>query len=70
MILSINGKNLLIDCGSTIFEALKEQNINIKDINSIFITHNHPDHIGGLPDLAFRYFYQNKPFGSVKKKCI
>lgn len=70
ILLTINEKNLLIDCGTTIFEALKEQNIDILDIYSIFITHNHPDHVGGLSDLAFRYFYKQEPFGSIKKELI
>jgi ribonuclease BN (tRNA processing enzyme) len=41
--------NALIDCGATSLVAMNKLAINRKDINTIFITHFHADHIGGLP---------------------
>jgi ribonuclease BN (tRNA processing enzyme) len=41
--------NALIDCGATSLVGLNKLAININDINTIFITHFHADHIGGLP---------------------
>lgn len=45
---------ILIDAGNTskyIIESLKELNVDIKDIDAIFITHVHVDHIKGLQTL-------------------
>lgn len=47
--------NILIDAGvsyKAINEGLKSINLTIKDIDAIFITHEHSDHIKGLPLLC------------------
>jgi ribonuclease BN (tRNA processing enzyme) len=41
--------NALIDCGATSLVALNRLLINRNDIDVIFISHFHSDHIGGLP---------------------
>lgn len=48
----------LFDCGSSIFEEIKEQNL-LSDINEInvFITHTHGDHIGSLSTLIEYCYY-------------
>lgn len=53
MLLEIEGKKLLIDCGSDCRFALDEQGLSYKDIESIYISHLHGDHVGGLEWLAF-----------------
>lgn len=45
------GTILLIDAGDGISKALQFSQINYSDIESIVITHFHPDHISGLPML-------------------
>ena len=61
MIKNDNG-NLLIDCGYTIKYALHAQNMNIQDIDGIFITHVHGDHVFGLERVAYEslFKYQKK----------
>ena len=46
---SKNGRHFLVDAGggSQILKILEQLNINITDINDIFITHSHTDHILG-----------------------
>lgn len=49
------GTNFLIDCGVTykcIKERLEEFNVNIEDLQNVFITHEHIDHVKGLSILA------------------
>lgn len=48
-----NGKNLLIDCGGDIRFALDEFNLKVSDIDAVYISHAHADHIGGLEWLGF-----------------
>lgn len=62
-IVRYNGFNLLIDCGFTAPIALHDLNIKPYQIDGIFITHLHADHIGGLEEFAFQmmYTYRKKP---------
>ncbi len=50
--LMING-NILIDCGMTAGRSLHETDRSFAQIDHIFITHTHADHIGGLEECAF-----------------
>lgn len=40
--------NFLLDCGATTLLALKQNNIPVKDIDAVIISHFHGDHFGGL----------------------
>ena len=49
---------ILFDCGVNTFNYIKDNNI---DIDYVFISHTHFDHISGLEQLIYyRYFVQNK----------
>lgn len=50
---SENGKRLLIDCGTDARFSLYEQGFSYKDIQDIYVSHLHADHVGGLEWLAF-----------------
>ncbi len=56
--LLVNG-NILIDCGASAGRSLHDTGRSFKDIDHIFITHTHADHIGGLEECAFlnRFFF-------------
>jgi ribonuclease BN (tRNA processing enzyme) len=41
--------NILIDCGATSLVSMNKLAINRNDVNVIFLTHFHGDHVGGLP---------------------
>jgi ribonuclease BN (tRNA processing enzyme) len=61
MFLEIGDRKLLIDCGSDCRHGLHELGMGSKDIDSVFISHLHADHIGGLEWLAFTsYFDSNR----------
>jgi ribonuclease Z len=45
------GQKLLFDAGRGAVLRLQQQGASIRDINAIFITHLHSDHLTGLPDL-------------------
>lgn len=54
----LHPKRLLVDCGLGIRQLsvrLAEAGLAIADINAIFITHEHSDHIGCARQLALRY---------------
>jgi phosphoribosyl 1,2-cyclic phosphate phosphodiesterase len=49
VLLSFNGKNVLIDCGPDFrSQVLREE---IKRIDAAIFTHRHSDHICGIPDI-------------------
>jgi ribonuclease BN (tRNA processing enzyme) len=43
------GINVLIDCGATSLVSMNKLAIDPNDIDVIFLTHFHADHVGGLP---------------------
>jgi len=47
------GKRLLIDCGGDIRFSLAEQRLSADDIDAIYISHLHGDHVGGMEWLGF-----------------
>jgi len=54
MILESNQSNkLLLDCGTDIRFALHDQGLTYHDIDSLYISHIHADHIGGMEWLGF-----------------
>jgi len=59
-IIQRNGKNLLIDCGSDIRWSLKENDMSFKDIDAVYVSHAHADHIGGLEYLGFTKYFTRR----------
>ncbi len=52
-------KNILIDCGITAGRSLYDTKRSFAQIEHIFITHTHADHIGGLEECAFFNKFMN-----------
>ena len=66
LITSGNGKTMLIDCGSdarfSLAEWSQKQNRPMPNIDAVYTSHLHADHIGGLEWLAFTsYFNPDMP---------
>ena len=49
---SPSGKKLLIDCGSDVRFPLHKLGVKATDLDAVYISHLHADHIGGLEWLA------------------
>ena len=61
-LLEEDGRKLLIDCGYQVPQALRKAGEDFKEIDDIYISHLHADHIGGLEYFAFlRYDWGKKP---------
>lgn len=50
-------RHLLIDCGTSSEYALAEAGIDVADIDAVFITHEHGDHLGGLASLGLATYF-------------
>ncbi|KAL7718743.1 ribonuclease Z [Entamoeba marina] len=66
-ILQFNNKTILIDCGETTIYHLISYNITIDDIDLVYITHQHFDHILGLISL---FKYRTKPITIIGPRHI
>jgi ribonuclease Z len=47
----VAGKRLLFDCGRGVVIRLTQAGVSPKDIDDLFLTHLHSDHVVGIPDL-------------------
>jgi len=62
-------RRLLMDAGSTIAEALDVNGLVPTDIDSIFVSHLHGDHVHGLEYIGFKTFFIPE-FGTNKPKLM
>jgi ribonuclease BN (tRNA processing enzyme) len=56
-ILNHKGKNLLIDCGGDTRFSANECGYSFSDIDAVYISHLHGDHMGGLEWLGFTTYF-------------
>jgi len=54
------GRQLLLDCGSTVLTGLKRSGLSATDIDAVVISHLHGDHFGGIPYLLLDGKYGDK----------
>jgi len=59
-VVKVNNKNFLVDAGGDLRFSLHENNMSYKDIEAVYISHFHADHIGGLEYLAFKSYFDNE----------
>lgn len=60
LLLERNDQRLLIDCGTDIRHSLNAFNLDFRDFQSVYISHLHSDHIGGLEWLGFSAKFHEK----------
>lgn len=62
LIESPNAKRMLIDCGSDIRHSLHDLGYSYSDLEAVYISHLHADHVGGLEWLGFaKFFLEQNP---------
>ena len=52
-----SGAKMLVDCGSDVKYSLMECKINPTEIDAVYISHLHADHVGGLEWLALKTYF-------------
>jgi len=52
-----SGKKLLIDCGTMCWGFMNKLDLGVNDIDALYVTHLHADHIGGIEELAFCTYF-------------
>jgi len=58
-LIEAEGQSILVDCGPTILQALKQMRFDTGSIDLVLLTHLHGDHFGGVPFLFMEYRYEN-----------
>ena len=57
--------NFLLDCGASSLIGLKKHNVDLNSIQTIFFSHFHADHFGGIP-----FFILDAQFFSNRKEPL
>jgi ribonuclease BN (tRNA processing enzyme) len=57
-VVEAGGKRLLIDCGHTVPGRLRQMGLSLQDIDAVFVSHLHGDHVYGLEEWGFRSLLQ------------
>lgn len=60
VITATSGKQLLIDCGGDARYSLTECGLRPRDLDAVYISHLHADHIGGMEWLALSTFFASE----------
>ena len=63
-LIEAGGKKLLVDAGRGVAIRLTQAGIRLSDIDAVFITHFHHDHISGLADLLITSWLAPIRFGN------
>ena len=68
VLIQLNQKNILIDSGPDFrYQVLRE---GIKNIDAVFFTHEHRDHVAGIDDLRSFYYLNKKPISIYMSKQV
>ena len=59
-LLIVNGANYIVDAGDGVARRLAKARIDLRDVGTIFITHHHDDHTGGLGMLMSAAWDQSR----------
>jgi ribonuclease Z len=51
ILVEVAGKALLFDCGRGVVIRLTQAGVSPKEVDGLFLTHLHSDHVVGIPDL-------------------
>ena len=57
LVRSPNNRLLLIDCGSDARFSMAERGLDHDDLDAVYVSHLHSDHVGGLEWLGFSRFF-------------
>ena len=52
--ITVKGVTYVIDAGAPIATLLQTKGIKLETVKAVFITHNHGDHISGLPEFVIQ----------------
>lgn len=63
-------RRFLIDCGASSMIAIKQQGLDPNSIDTIFITHFHADHFGGIPFFMLDAQFFSKRTGPLTSADI
>lgn len=57
MLIESGEKKLLVDCGCRCQDMLAQAKVSLDQIDAVYITHLHADHVGGMEWMAFCTFF-------------
>ncbi len=60
LITARSGKKFLVDCGTDIRFSLNECGVSNEEIDAVYLSHLHSDHIGGMEWMAFTTYFNTK----------
>ncbi len=43
------GSSVVIDCGGDVIQRMQMADIDVRTLDALILTHEHPDHVGGFP---------------------
>lgn len=69
LLIERNGKRLLVDCGSDARFSMRDVGLNYLDVDAVYISHAHADHVGGLEWLGFSSYFDPRYRGRPKMFC-